>query len=314
MPTFSNIGLAEPSTITNRVGAVTLARGTTNEQQEILVLGDPDTSNALAAVLNAGPASTAWGLVVRQLDSTVSIAAGSTLAVRPLQSSAADLQVTATPAAGSTFAVRPLQSSAADLQVTVTPAVGSTFAVRALQSSAADLNVTVSGYSTIATVSTLQGRVLSDQNSTTWFTQAAIRDSSGVGLGGSTTAPSTGAQGLVVRSVLNNLQSTGLSTLGNNSTSSTLVSSAASLRTKVYAYSIVSTVQAVQTLTFNSSAGTNVLWALQLQSISSGIAGANLAVTPPAWLFATEAGSPLVFKVTGTTGTYHVSVSYFQEA
>jgi hypothetical protein len=70
MPVQSNIGGAEPSTVTFRVATVTISRGSTAEQQEILVLGDPNTSNALAAVLNATPASTAWGLAVRPLFSS----------------------------------------------------------------------------------------------------------------------------------------------------------------------------------------------------------------------------------------------------
>lgn len=152
------------------------------------------------------------------------------------------------------------------------------------------------------------------QNSTVWQTQAKMQDSSGVGPNIVGTRPTTGAQGFAVRTVLNDLQSTCFSTMGNNSTSSTIVSSAATpLRVKVYAYSITSTVQAINTLSFASSLA-NPIWCVQMQSMSSGITGANLAVSPPAWLFATEASSPLVFKVTGTTGTYHLSVSYFIEA
>lgn len=78
-----------------------------------------------------------------QGNSTVAPLAGSTWNTRTLQSSAADLQMTATPAAGSTWNVRPIQSSAADLQATVTPAAGSTWSVRPIQSSAADLNASV---------------------------------------------------------------------------------------------------------------------------------------------------------------------------
>lgn len=48
---------------------------------------------------------------------TVQPLAGSTFNVRALNSSAADLQMTATPVAGSTWNVRPLQSSASDLKV-----------------------------------------------------------------------------------------------------------------------------------------------------------------------------------------------------
>lgn len=174
MPTFNNIDGEESATVTFRVGTVQIARGTTNEEQEILILGDPDTSNALTAVTNAAPASTRWGANVRIVSGPSSVAdfavravlpstygdhglrilqstatdllaaiqpiAGSTFATRPLQSSAADLQMTATPVAGSTWNVRPLQSSAADLQVTVTPVAGSTWSVRPLQSSYSDLN------------------------------------------------------------------------------------------------------------------------------------------------------------------------------
>lgn len=162
--TFNNIAVEESSTITAKVATVVIARGSTNEMQEILVIGDPQSSLGLARVVAAAPASTEFGLIVRiaggpssvadlavraVLSSTiadnqvtVTPAAGSTWAVRPLQSSAADLQMTATPAAGSTWNVRPLQSSAADLQMTATPLAGSTWNVRPIQSSQADLRIT----------------------------------------------------------------------------------------------------------------------------------------------------------------------------
>lgn len=54
------------------------------------------------------------GYVAPSTDARVSPLAGSTWTTRPLQSSAADLQMTATPAAGSTFNVRALCSSAGD--------------------------------------------------------------------------------------------------------------------------------------------------------------------------------------------------------
>lgn len=134
MPTFSNIDGQEPSTVTFKLATVTQTRNSTLMHQEIMSLGDPDTSNAIAAVLNSAPASTAWALATRpvgtltiQGNSTVAPLAGSTWATRPLQSSAADLQMTATPVAGSTWNTRPIQSSAADLQMTATPVAGSTW-------------------------------------------------------------------------------------------------------------------------------------------------------------------------------------------
>lgn len=63
--TYGNVGGAEPSTITFRVGTVVIPRGSTNEQQEILVIGDPQSSIAIARVVAAPPASTEYGLIVR---------------------------------------------------------------------------------------------------------------------------------------------------------------------------------------------------------------------------------------------------------
>jgi hypothetical protein len=251
MPTHAKIDGAEPSTVTFSVATVQIDRGGDVQDQEILCLGDPDTSNALAAVLNDAPASTAWGLVTRLVGYSTTVNVSSL--------------------AGAVI----VRSSAADFAATVSGNVG--------------------------------------QASTVWQTQARIQDSSGVGFVGTITRPTTGAQGLVTREALNDLQSTCFSTMGNNSTSSTIVSSVAAQRVKVYAYSITSTAQAINTLSFASSLA-NPLWTMQMQAISSGITGANLAVSPPSWLFATEAASPLVFKITGSTGTYHLSFSYFVEA
>ena len=149
MPTFTNIDGEESATVTFRVGSVQVARGTTNEEQEIICLGDPDSSNALAAVLGAAPASTAWGLVVRQLDSTVVVTGYSTT-------------VNVSSLAGPVI----VRSSAADAFVTVSP--NSTAAP-----AASDTGVIVRqvGYSTTSNVSSVAGVVSVQQNSTVWAVQ-----------------------------------------------------------------------------------------------------------------------------------------------
>lgn len=63
--TFGNIAGEESATVTFRVATVAIGRGSTTEQQEILVLGDPQSSLGLARVLAAPPASTEYGLGVR---------------------------------------------------------------------------------------------------------------------------------------------------------------------------------------------------------------------------------------------------------
>lgn len=67
MASFNDIGLSQPasSTITMKIATVTIDRNGTNTHQEILSLGDPDSSGAIAAVTNAAPNSTRYGVNVR---------------------------------------------------------------------------------------------------------------------------------------------------------------------------------------------------------------------------------------------------------
>lgn len=106
--THTNIGLAEPSTVTKVVAAVQIARGSTNEHQEVLVLGDPQSSNGLAVVTNVAPASTAYALAVRQVpafgtstDTFSTLATGTTIDASAQAVSKFGLQVTTK--AGSTL-------------------------------------------------------------------------------------------------------------------------------------------------------------------------------------------------------------------
>lgn len=353
MPTFSNIGIDEPGTIDKRAASVSLDRGGVVEEREIVVLGDPDSTNAIAAVLNTTPGSTAWALAVREVAQTTTVQVSSVGGAVTVRSSAADAFVTvspnstAAPASNDTgVVVRQVGYVAPSTTQQVSSVAGRVevgeYSSAAPAATSTGLVVRQVGYSTTINVSSLAGlvavssiagrtlvdqnstvwpvqvssvagRILADQNSTVWFTQAVMRDGSGTALVASTSPASSGSQGLHVRQILPGLQSTAFSTIGNNSTSSTIVSSVAGVRHCVYAYSITSTVQAVNTLTFASSLA-NLIWTVQLQSISSGISGANLAVSPPGWLFATDVANPLVFKVTGTTGTYHLSFSYFTRA
>src|SRR4051812_41100979 len=83
MATFSKIDGAEPSTVTFTLATVTQDRGGVTQHQEIVTLGGTESTLAVAAVLAAAPASTAWALAVREVGPVI---------VR--QSTAADLNVT----------------------------------------------------------------------------------------------------------------------------------------------------------------------------------------------------------------------------
>ena len=292
MPTFDNIGLEEPSTITAVVATVVMARGSTNEQQEIQCLGDPETSNAIARVLNSAPASTSWALAIREVSpSTVfSISTGS---VRVHQSTASDLQVTATQGGtwsvtASTGSVRVHQSTAADLNVTVAGYVApstvvsiSTGSVRVHQSSAADLNVTVAGYSTVVSVST-----------------------------GSVRVQQSSAADLQVTARPIDYDSTYASGSKASSGDTTILSSAASTRFCVtgYHFTIDSTTPTLVRL-LDGSTVEMARW--QFRAPSSIAAGANLAVGLPSYLYRTAVANPLVLY-TDSTATLHYSVQAYR--
>src|SRR4051812_35698158 len=63
--TTGSIKGEESSTTTFKVRTVTINQNSSNMQQEILTIGDPQTSNALARVVAAPPVSTEFGLLVR---------------------------------------------------------------------------------------------------------------------------------------------------------------------------------------------------------------------------------------------------------
>jgi hypothetical protein len=134
---FNHIGGAEPSTVTFKVATVTQTRNSSVMHQEILSIGDPNSSLALAAVLNAAPASTAWAMAVRIAGGPSSVV---DLSFRPvLSSTAADNPVTAAQSGAWTVRAN-LSSTATDNQVTV---ANFSTAVRVGQSSQADLRATI---------------------------------------------------------------------------------------------------------------------------------------------------------------------------
>ena len=178
---FNNLGLQEPSTITARVATVTIQRGSTLEHQEILVLGDATSSNAVAQVTNAAPSTSAYGLAVRQVDAVQSAQSGAWTVRANLSSTGTDNPVTA--AQSGSWTVRAnLSSTSADNPVTASQAgtwnIGTVTAVSGkvsvVNSSAADLNVTVAGYSTTVNVSSLAGIVAVRPSDTNWASSAGF--------------------------------------------------------------------------------------------------------------------------------------------
>lgn len=102
----------------------------------------------------------------------------------------------------------------------------------------------------------------------------------------------------------------GVSVSGN-----TVVVAVASRVIKVYAIALTTTAQVGLATRFTNGAGTGPteFWRYALQAPSQGIAGANLAVSPPSYLFATASGSTLSL-VLDSASLVHYSVGYFLES
>jgi len=96
-------------------------------------------------------------------------------------------------------------------------------------------------------------------------------------------------------------------------TNGTIVISAASTKIKVYAFSLSTTSSTQQLAQFQAGIGGASLWNVAMITPAGGASGANLAVTPPAYLFATPTASILNLNLSSANAV-HWSVSYFMEA
>ena len=123
-----------------------------------------------------------------------------------------------------------------------------------------------------------------------------------------TSNPSSNAQALAVRPVIDTLLTYSASTTGQSS-ATTIISSNATTRGKVFAYSITSTLAGpVEWGIYN---GATRLWGGVLAAPSSAISGVNLAVSPPAYLFANSTGAALTLNGASANAGMNVSLAYW---
>jgi hypothetical protein len=351
--TFNHIGGQEPSTVSFKVATVTQTRNSSVMHQEILSIGDPDSSAAIAAVVNTAPGSTAWGVVVRDVATRYNI--GSTAADNAVLMSGNSTVVQGT----NPWVVSPNSTAwvkNAGLSVDSSNALnvkldGSTaitigsIAVGAgrlnIGSTAADNAVLVSGNSTVVIASGNSSVIITSGNSS--VTISAISASAGrlnigstaadnaVLISGNSTvvqgtspwvvaevmqssgAPSSASSGVIVRTVIDNILTVQSSNGFGASTSFTVQSSAAGIRSYVTAYSILSTNAGPTKVKFYS--GSTLLWPMIFAAVSSAVSGANLAASAPAYLFRTKSAGPLTLQIgsgASAVAGWQVAVSYFR--
>lgn len=96
-----------------------------------------------------------------------------------------------------------------------------------------------------------------------------------------------------------------------NKGDTTIINPVATKRLKVYAYSLISTSSVYVTYAFkDSEALGTMMWHIPLQAQNWSISGANLSVTPPAFLFGTSPGGTLILNASAQGSAYY-SVAYY---
>lgn len=112
-----------------------------------------------------------------------------------------------------------------------------------------------------------------------------------------------------------NIFTTSGSSTGVSASGVTIISPSANASYKIFAFSLSSTAQSNMLAKFTNGAGTSPTeyWRLPMWAPAQGITGANLAVTPPGFLWATGALTTLAL-VMDTGSLIHYSVSYFKES
>lgn len=98
---------------------------------------------------------------------------------------------------------------------------------------------------------------------------------------------------------------------GTVSADTDIVAAVASKRIKVIAYSLISASTTSNTITMQSNAST-ALWTVPLQAPTGTVAGANLSIPAPSFLFATVAGEKLTLDVSAAQNITY-SVTYFDD-
>ena len=337
MATHDDVGLSQPaaSTITKRLDAISLDHNSTVVVREVMVLGSPETTNALTAVLNAAPASTAWAAAVRIAGGPSSVADLAVRSVAPstyadagmrraVQSTGSDLQVLLTGLQGSSA------SSNSSVYMPVRLTNGTAFlgaGTDYLHNSTADFTVsTVAGpMSFLRSGAAAEGSTdhpIAQWGSSDGAAYVALVTSTGVNIEGSTSTPAHGVIGLHVRPVPSSYQSTTISVESSNSTVVIpALSCVAGLTHKVYGYFIgASTSGNVSTLIFLSSGSGGDAGAAKNRFsvlLSSAYGAANLAISPMggSFLFKSDASESLNVRIesASTRITARIGLSFFTE-
>ena len=132
--------------------------------------------------------------------------------------------------------------------------------------------------------------------------------------GNDVVTPNAGIPAVNVYSTANIFTVSG-SVSGSYPSGKTIISPSANASFKVFAYSFTTTAQAHMVVTVENGAASSPteFWRVALQAPAAGIAGANLSVQPPGYLFATGTSVTLAIK-RDADSLLHYSISYIKES
>lgn len=283
---------------------------TNSNHRQVVVLGDPSINANVAAVVNEDPgsSSTAHGIVVRLAGSATVVGTltgiTNSVAVHVL-STGGTLQIKTDPSsvlAGitSSISIR-IQETAGTLVVKTDPS-------SILSGITSSINVRIAETAGTLRMKTDEGSVLSGITSSVAVHLVSTGGTLVVKIDPGYNVVNASSTIIIPRSLSG--AAAGVSVSGN-----ALKAPIASRLIKVYAFSLVTTAQVHLAPRFTNGSGDTPteLWRVALQAPTQGIAGANLAVTPPGYLFATGSNETLSL-VLDSASLVHYSVAYFLES
>lgn len=304
--------------------------------RQVIVIGDSSSNNAVAAVQATDPNSNAEGLVVRDVNtSAIAGFLGGTLGVY-LNSTSGTVNVALKPgtiavsldpghllgsvtanAGTGTFTVAfdPGHELGSIKQINNTVGVylDSTQGTVAVQLKAGTIAVSLDPGHLLGSVTANAGtgsfNVQFDPGHTLGKVDAGL-GTFNVALDPGHTIGIIGDQATIVIPITTAGNSSAVSVSGK-----TIAGPTSSRVLKVFAFSLTTTAQTSLTAKFTNGAGTSptVFYEAALQAPAQGIAGSNMAVTPPGYLWATASGATLSLLL-DSASLVHYMVSYFEES
>lgn len=304
--TIGNISVAVTGTVTSNAG--------TNLNTSLLALesgGNLSSIKTDADNLNLAQGSTTSG---QKGNLTLGAVTTSAPTYTTAQSNPLSLTTSGLLRVDGSGVTQPVSLTSTTITGTVAATQSGTWTNTVTQSTAANLNATVVGTGTFVVQATLAAETTKvigtvNQGTSPWVVNQSQ-------IGGNNISAGVGASGTGTQRIIpaNDMGKTIVSVSGSASSSgNNTIVAAGTNRLKVFAFTLSTTSTTAITAKFQSGASGTDIWSVILQAPTSVSTGANLVVSPPAWLFATATATLLNLNLSSANAVQW-SISYFDEA